>query len=224
MSAARRYLDQIYSLQRLEAIEAGEYARLVADELPRATSFADLQARDEQLAGSLEQVDALTARAMRIRLDHVLAADTSLAAPTRNVFATTIVSYAGRLPLLAARVHDVATRGGAKDPDSVVSLVVAAARAVLDLREAMRAGLLELVRATAAASIADADRCARDRTLDDAARRRWSAMRRDLEALAADPAHIAAAPIASRLAALPEQLDEPEPEPEKTFADMIELD
>lgn len=173
MSSARRYLDQVHSLPRLDALDAGEYARLVAAELPPTASLTDLEARDAQLAAAHEQLDVMIARAMRIRLDHVLAADTSIPAPTRNVFATTIVGYAGRLPLLAQRARDVAARGGAKDADAVAELVVDAARAVLDLRDAMRAGLLELVR-------------------EDAARR--------------------------------EELENPAPEPEKTFADMIELD
>ena len=49
-------------------------------------------------------------------------------------------------------------------------------------------------------------------------------MRRDLEQLAGDPATIVAASFTARIAAWPEQLDEPDPGPEVTFADMIELD
>jgi hypothetical protein len=55
-------------------------------------------------------------------------------------------------------------------------------------------------------------------------RRRWSAARRDFAAVAVEPEHVLAAPMAARLAALPDQLDEPAPEREVTFADMIELD
>lgn len=169
MSAAHRHLDQIYSLQRLDAVDPGEYARLVADELPPAATPAEHEVRDAQIVAALDPIDAMIARAMRLRLDDALAADTSIPAPTRNVFATTIVGYAGRLPLLAQRAHEVAARGGARSPAEVADLVVGAARAVLALRDAMRAAVLAF-------------------------------------------------------ASTPEERKEPEPEPEKTFADMIELD
>ncbi|MEJ7599483.1 MAG: hypothetical protein WKG01_16365 [Kofleriaceae bacterium] len=101
--------------------------------------------------------------------------------------------------------------------------VVEAARQVLALREAIRDGVLELAREQARVAIPLADQHARDRMRNDAERRRWSAMRRDLEAIAADPAHLATAPLAARLAALPEQLDEPAP-PEPSLAELLELD
>lgn len=226
MSSAQHVLDQLHSLARLEAFEAepGAYAERLAAELPAAATLAELEARDAALAGALRQIDAMIARAMRIRLDHVLAADTSIGAPTRNVFATTIVGYAGKLPLLAQRARDVAARGSAADPDRIAESVLDAARSVLGLRDAVRAGVLALICALAEAAIPQADGRARDRHLDEAARRRWSAARRDLEAVAADPARVLAAAMLARLAALPDQLDEPEPERELTFADMLELD
>jgi hypothetical protein len=55
-------------------------------------------------------------------------------------------------------------------------------------------------------------------------RRRWSAVRRDLEAVALAPERVLAAAMAARVAELPEQLDEPAPGPELTFADFLELD
>ncbi len=161
---------------------------------------------------------------MRIRLEHALAGDASIAAPTRRVFVQTVVSYAGNLELLAARARDVADRGGSRDPDATAALVTDAARASLALRDATRQPLLVVVRALATAAIADADARARDTQLADAERKRWSAARRDLEVLAAEPARITAAPFAQRLAAWPEQLDEPAPKPEPTLAELIELD
>jgi hypothetical protein len=95
---------------------------------------------------------------------------------------------------------------------------------VLALRAAVRAGVLALIRDLAHAAAPDADRRARDRNLDEPVRRRWSAVRRDLEAVAADPARVLAGAMPARLAALPDQLDEPDPEREVTFADMLELD
>ena len=179
----------------------------------------------------------MNARAMRIRLDHRLAADASIGAPTRSVFASTITGYAGRLPLLAQRARDVAARGGAADPDRVAERkdragrvdngarnVVDAAGSVLALRDAVRAGVLAVISELAQADAVVADRRARDRNLEDPARRRWSAARRDLEAVAAEPKRVLAAPMAARLGALPDQLDEPAPGREVTFADMVELD
>jgi len=222
--SARRVLDQISSLAHLEAFDPPRYAEQLAAEVPAAETLAELEARDAALADALAQIDAMIARAMRMRLDHALAADTSIGPPTRKVFATTIARYAGDLGLLAQRARDVAARGGAADPDAVADTVAGAARAVLDLRVATRAGVLALIRDLAAASIPGADRRARDRSLDEPTRRRWSAARRELEALAADPARITAAPMSARLATFPDQLDEPAPEREVTFADMIELD
>ena len=226
MSSAQHLLDQIHSLARIEALEAdpGTYAERLATELPAAATLGELEARDAIVAGALGKIDAMIARAMRIRIDHALAADASIGAPTRSVFSSTITGYAGRLPLLAQRARDVAVRGGAADPDRIAEAVVDAARAVLGLRDAVRTGVLAVISELAQAAAPEADRRARDRNLDEPVRRRWSAARRDLEAVAADPERVLAAPMATRLGALPDQLDEPAPERELTFADMLELD
>ena len=226
MTAAQHILDQACSLARIAVLEADPavYVERLAAELPGGATLVELEARDAALAAALGQIDAMIARAMRIRLDHALAHDTSIGAPTRSVFASTITGYAGRLSLLEQRARDVAVRGRAADPDLVAESVVEAARASLALRDALRAGVLALIRDGARAAIADADRRARDRSLDEPERRRWSAARRDLEAVAADPERVLAAPMAARLAALPDQLDEPEPGKELTFADLLELD
>lgn len=161
---------------------------------------------------------------MRFHLDHALANDVSIAPATRRVFVQTIVNYDGKLDLLASRARGVAAHGGSPDPDATAALIVDAARASLALREATRQPVLALVRELAAAALSDADARARDTELSDAERKRWSAARRDLEALAAEPARILAAPFAQRLAAWPEQLDDPPPKPEPTLAELIELD
>jgi len=226
MSAAQHLLDQIQSLARIEALEAdpGAYAAHLASEAGDAATLGELEARDARLRHALAQLDAMIERTARIRFDHALAGDATIAAPTRKVFATTIVGYTGRLELLEARARDAAARGGAADPDGVAARVGEVARAVLALRAAVRAGVLALIRDLAAAAAPIADRHARDRALDEPMRRRWSAARRDLEAIASQSEGIAAAPMAARLAAWPEQLDEPDPVREPTFADMIELD
>jgi hypothetical protein len=225
---ARRILDQISTLAHLDALDPARYAEELAAEVPGAATLAELEARDALFADALAQIDAMIARVMRLRLDRALAADpaldAALAPPTRKVFAATIAAYATDLGLLGQRARDVAARGGARDPDAVAAAVLGAARAALALRVQVRAGVLALIRDLAAASAPEADRRARDRAEGEPARLRWSAMRRELEALAAEPGRVAAAPLAARLAAYPDQLDEPPPEREVTFADMIELD
>jgi len=226
MSAAQHLLDQVQSLARIAALEAdpAAYAERLAGELGDAPTLAALEARDARLRDALAQLDTMIERAARIRFDHALADDTSLPAATRKVFATTIVAYTDRLDLLAARAQDAAARGGSTYPADVAYRIADAARATLTLRLAIRAPVLELVRQLAGAAAPIADRIARDRTLDEPTRRRWSAARRDLETLANEPAGISAAPMPVRLATWPDQLDDPDPGREPTFADMIELD
>jgi hypothetical protein len=93
----------------------------------------------------------------------------------------------------------MAGRGWAGDPDTAPQ-AVDAARAVLDLRDGLRAGVLTRIRALAEAAVPVAARRARDRQLDDVARRWRSVMRREFEAGVADPERAAAAAMAARLA------------------------
>lgn len=222
----KRTLDRVHTLAGLDAFaaEPGAVATQLEAEVGPASSTADLDARDALLRSVLAEVDALAVRAMRLRLEHALAADTSIAPPTRTVFARTIVGYAGNLALLGERARDVAARTRGVNAAAVADLVVEAARSVLELRDAVLAPFLQLVARLAAATAPEADARARDQTRTDAERTKWSAIRRDQEALAASPILIASAPLAARLAALPAQLDEPPPKPEVSFADMIEMD
>jgi len=226
VSAAQQLLDQVQSMARISALEAdpAAYAERLASELGEATELDALDAQDARLRQALGQIDAMLERAARIWFDGVLADDASIATPTRKVFATTIVSYAGRLALLEDRARDVAARGGARDPAGIAAQIVDAARALLALRDALRAGVLDVIRARAAAAAPVADGAARDRRRDDAERQRWSAMRRELEAVASQPERVTAAAMSARLATWPAQIDEPDPGSEPTFADMIELD
>ena len=223
---AQNLLDQVQSLAKIEDLEAAPvtYAAELGNELSPAATIAELEARDAILSSALGAIDHMTARAMRLLLERVLADDTSIGGPTRAVFSQTVTSYADKLDLLAQRARDLAERGGSRDPDGVADLVTEAARRVLALREAVAAGVLSLIKDLATASVPEADRQARDKRLDDAPRKRWSAVRRDLEVLAQDPIRIQVAPMPARVAAWPEQIDEPDPEKEVTFADMIEMD
>ncbi|MBA3502737.1 MAG: hypothetical protein H0T65_20415, partial [Deltaproteobacteria bacterium] len=167
---AQHVLDRARSIPTIDALSPDDYATEVARELPPVTSVADLAARDAVLTGALHAIDELAARVMRLRLDHALPDDTVLAAPTRRVFASTIVSYAGRLSVLGDRVRDVASRMRT-DADALVDAVMTEARVTLDQRESLRAGVLALVRSLATATIPDADRRARDPDLDAAQRK-----------------------------------------------------
>jgi len=226
MGTAQSFLDRVHSLAQLEKVEAepGSFARLLAADLGAAATLGDLEARDAALAVAIGNLDAMLVRAMRLRLDHALAADSSIGTPTRNVFAATIAGYQHDLPLLGQRAYDIALRGRAPDPAQIADLVVEQARAVLALRTAMRSSLLDLIRDLATAAVPEADRNARDRKRGEPERKRWSAARRELEAIAVDPERVLAAPLAMRLTAFPDLLDEPEPEPEPTFKDLLELD
>lgn len=190
---AFQLLDRVHSLASIEQLGAdpGAFAAALGPELSDGAAADAIAARDAALRDALGRIDELAARIMRIRLDHALADDTAIAPATRKVFAQTIASYAGRLPLLADRVRDVAARGRSPDPDRVADAVLEAARATLALRDALAAGILDLARDGAARALPDVDRRARDRTRDDAQRTADSALRRELEAVAAAPARLA---------------------------------
>ena len=223
--AAQGILDRVHSLPALVALEAdpGAYAAHLADELPAATTRAELATRDEHLGDALARIDALAERAMRIRIDHALADDASIAIPTRKVFVSTMLAYELALGVLEMRARDVASRGGSRDPVRTAAAVVEAARAAFVLRDAIRDEVLALVSRVVTESVPLADGQARDRRLDEPVRRAWSALRRELQAVAAQPVRITG-PLAERLAYWPEQLDEPDPALEPTLADLIELD
>ena len=137
---AEQVLDEIQSLSRIAAAEANPhaYAERLAPELVDAATREALAARDDRLRDALARIDAMTERAMRIRLEHALADDTAIGIPTRKVFASTVVGYAGKLDVLEARAIDVANRGGSPDPAGAASSVADAARATLELRDAIR--------------------------------------------------------------------------------------
>lgn len=223
-STAAQLLDRVQTMAQVEAFEPRTYAERVAEELGEATTRDALAERDEQLRGALAHIEGLATRVMRIRVDHALAADTSIGPPTRKVFAATVASYAGRLDVLEARVRDIASKSGARDASAVASSIVEAATEALALRSALRDEVFALIARVAGAAVADADRQARDRRSEEPARRAWSAVRRELEAIAAQPERVTEAPFAIRIAGWPAQLDEPDPQAEPTRESLIELD
>lgn len=217
-------LDSIHSLATLEAMTPASYTESVVAATPPAVTLAEHEARDAYLASALAKIDDALPRFMKLRLDRALADDVSLGAPTRKVFAQTIASYADNLGSLADRVRDLAARGRAPDPDGVTTAVLDAARATLADRDALRAGVLVHIAGLATTGIAQADHQARDTTLSEAQRKKWSAVRRDCEVLAQEPAKLLAAPWSTRIASWPEQLDDPPAAPDVHPSDLIELD
>jgi hypothetical protein len=212
-------LSRLHTRAALEAFDVEDYVV----EVPAASTLAELEARDAVFGAALAEIDDAMTRVMRIELDHALADDTSIAAPTRKVFAGTINAYANNVELLASRARDVAARGRAPNVDAVVDAVAGAATRTLALRDALRAKVFAAAMTSARDAAGETDARARDRKLEDAVRKKWSAWRRELEAIANDAMRVTA-PIATRLASWPEQIDDPAPEAEVTFADMIEID
>src|SRR5688572_7702648 len=103
--ASKDLLDRVQTLASIDALDAADYAAQLAAELPPVATLADLEASDALLAGALRHIDDTCARVMRLRLDHALATDSSIATPTRKVFAATVIDYATNLPLLAERAR-----------------------------------------------------------------------------------------------------------------------
>lgn len=221
---ASRVLDQVQSLAHVEALAPSDYVDQLAGELVPVTTREDIAARDEVLRAAATRIEDTAVRIMRIRLEHDLADDSAIATPTRKVFAQTVADYAERLGVLHTRARDVAARNGARTPDDIADRVVRAAEATLAVRAQLYEGVLAVAAKLAAADAPTADAKARDRREAEAPRRLWSAVRRELEAVAARPARILEATFAVRLAGWESLLDEPDPEKEPALADLLELD
>jgi len=196
---ASHVLGQVQSLAHVEAFTPGDYAEQLAAELAPVTTREDIAARDDQLRQAFLLIEDTAIRMMRIRLEHALA-DDAIAAPTRKVFAQTVADYAGRTDVLATRARDVAARNGARNPEDVADRVVRAAEATLAVRAELYESVLALAARVAAADVPMADAKARDKREAEPPRRLWSAVRRELEAIAARPVRMLEATFAIRLA------------------------
>ena len=76
-------LGRLHTRAALEAFDVADYAV----EVPPASTLVELEARDAVFGAALAEIDDAMTRVMRIELDHALADDTSIATPTRKVFA-----------------------------------------------------------------------------------------------------------------------------------------
>jgi hypothetical protein len=223
--SAQQLLDAVQSLGQLDAFDGDGYVGRLTDELGDGTlSLAGLEARDEALRAALAAIDAFAGKDMRIRLDHLLAGDTSVAPPLRKVLASTITSYVGRLELMGERVEGAAARVDPGRAADTAAAVVDVAERVLSTRAELRAGVLGLARQLASAALPAARAASRDRSSEDAMRQRWVAIRRDLELVVEEPQRVGAARLTERVKTLTEP-DEPLEElPEPTRGELIELD
>lgn len=223
MPAAQRVLDAVQSLGQIETFDPDAYVARLAEELDTGpVTIGSLEATDAALRGALLAIDAFSGRCMRIRLDHLLAGDTSVAPPLRKVLAGTVTNYAGDLGLLRERVMSVASRVDPRGADDTADKVVETARQVLEERGALYERVLELGKQLASARIAAARQAARDRYAEEPVRRKWTAALRDLEQVVERPARIIEAPWGQRMATVVGP-DEPlEEAPEPTRGELIE--
>ncbi|HUQ04330.1 MAG TPA: hypothetical protein VM261_17645 [Kofleriaceae bacterium] len=224
MPAAQQLLDAVHGLGQVEAFDADAYAGRLALELDDGgpVSLASLAAVDEALRTALLAVDAFSGRCLRIRLDHLLAGDSSVAPPMRKVLAGTVTNYAGDLGLLRERVLSVAVRVDPRGAEATADRVVAAAQQVLDDRAALYERVLEIGRQLAGARIDAARKEARDRYAEEPVRRTWTAALRELEQVVEQPTRIIEGRWAERVARWSGP-DEPiEEAPEPTLGELIE--
>ncbi len=220
---AQQLLDAVQSLVQIDSFDPDAYAERLAAELAgRVEAVATLETRDDGLRAALTAIDTYVSRCMRIRLDHVLAGDSSVATPLRKVLAGTVTSYADDLEVLRQRVLSVAMRVDARRADDTADAVVAIARRVLDDRHALYERVLAIARALATAAVPIARQAARDRNREDAVRLRWTAVRRDLELVVEDPARIIPARLTDRLKTLVVPEEPVEEAPELTRGELIE--
>jgi hypothetical protein len=222
---AAQLLDAVRGLSQLEAFDVDGYAQQLAAELAAdAVTLDGVAACDDRARAALAAIDGFAARAMRIRIDHALAADTSVPPTFRTHLATMVTAYERDLDTLRQRVTEVAARVDPGGAARAATVVVDAACAVLAARAQLRELVLGAVRDLAAARVAAVRLAARDPGLDDAARARWTAVRRELELVATQPERVAAGRFADRIAALP-AIDEPADADEPPSREqLIELD
>jgi hypothetical protein len=223
MPSAQQLLDAVHAPAQIDAFDPAAYVARLVEELDGGTvSMASLEATDEQVRTALLAIDAFSARCMRIRLDHLLAADTSVAPPLRKVLAGTVTNYAGDLALLRERVVAVASRVDPRGAGATADRIVDLARQVLDARNDLYERVLDGAKQIASARIAAARQAARDRYSEEPVRRRWTAALRDLEQVVERPARIIEAPWRERMKTVVGPDEPVEEAPEPSLGELIE--
>jgi hypothetical protein len=189
-----------------------------------ATSLAEVGGELDAAGGLLGEIDRFAQKSMRIRLIHL---SDAVPQQLRTLLSTTIASYENEPALLRSRMSAALARvGGA----AVTERVLEAAERVLAVRAALRRGVLELVRRTAAARLPLAQRAARDRLLADEERDRWRRARVDLEQVAARADAVERGSFAERIEKIAPPAEEahdpeePEVDPAVKRFSLIEID
>ncbi len=222
-----RILDEIQSLAQLDAFDPASFFAAANDAAPPAGArIADVGGELDGARGLLAEVDRFTQKAMRIRLNHL---SDPLPPQLRTLLYSTIISYENDAALLRDRVAAMLGRIDPRVAAALTREVCDAAARVLELRAALRRGVLERARRHAAAWLPAARKAARDRTQADEERENWGRARVDLEQIAARAETIEAGSFAERLKKIepPVQTNDEPPEEDdptsKRFS-LLELD
>ena len=205
---AQELLDEVVRHAQLDGFAVEDYHARLAEEITGAdeVTLAGLEARDARLRGALAAIDGFAGRSMRIRLDHLLAHDTTIPPTFRTYLASMVTSYEHDRDTLRERVAAVAARSDPGRAAGLADAIAAAAGEVLALRARLRDGVLALERDLAARALPIARRAARDPYASDEDRRRWTV-------------------IADRLASVAAVDEPPEEEPaQPSREELIELD
>jgi hypothetical protein len=191
------------NLHELERLDATALLSQLATELGDGDqTLTCLAFQLDGLHQALKTIEEFAAKAMSIRLMHVLA-DAPVPPQLRRLLSATVTSYANDLPLLRRRF-------GRALAEPVLDAVVQAAEQVLSLRQLLRSGVLALGQRVAQDQSVWLTKAARSRWLPDAERLRLRLARLDLEELSKNPARLAAERFEARLKALPPPQEEPE--------------
>jgi hypothetical protein len=222
--SAQQLLDEVHTLARLQQFSVDTYVRHLADELRGDDVDGErLVVIDDGLRASVDAIDRFASKSARIGLDHALIDDTVLPATFRAHLAAAVVSYGHHPDRLRERVAAIAVRTSAGASERAVEAAIAAMAAALAIREQLHAAVLALASSMATGALPAAAARARDRSLDDSSRYRWSQVWQELTAIAAAPVRIVDAPWANRCRDH-DAIDLAPVIPEPTFGDLIELE
>jgi hypothetical protein len=143
--SAQQLLDEVNRLAQVEGFDTKSFLDQLGSEVAEDNQTSALEARDLQLRAALSAIDTFAIKAMRIRINHLLADDASVPPRFRTYLASRVLDYEGDLDPLRARVAQVAAR---VDPDGAGDIAVAvsgAAGEVLALRARLRQGVLAML-------------------------------------------------------------------------------
>jgi len=144
--SARQLLDEVLRAAQIEAFAVDRFLERVNAEVGDSAGLGaeQLAARDAQLEEMLSAIDGFTSRVMRIKLDHLLASDNSVAPQFRTYLSSRVLDYDGDLDRLRARVVEVVSRVDPDGAPSIGAAIVDAADEALSLRRCLRQGGMAL--------------------------------------------------------------------------------